>query len=59
MTQRNMDSLLTSALEIATRRASLLDRVRKSLLQSDTDTALTLMRQYCGIITDEKSNRVN
>lgn len=53
-----MPGMVSAALEIAKRRAVLLDRVRKALLTKDDLTAIELMKDYCGL-SDEKGDRTN
>jgi hypothetical protein len=51
--------LVTTALAIAQERSDMLSRIRERLEDNDEREAITLMRQYCGISDDKKSNRVN
>lgn len=45
----DMAEAITSALEIARRRAQTLSRIRAALESGDNATAVRLMRVYCGL----------
>jgi hypothetical protein len=56
MQNPNLAAAIDSALEIARRRAHTLGRIRAALESGDNTKALKLMRVYCGLEDEQKSN---
>ena len=54
----NIPVLVDAILEVGRQRRALLDEMRSALQSGDSEKALKLLSQYCGL-TDEKSTRTN
>jgi hypothetical protein len=59
MAEQNELGIVSTAITIAKERSRLLNRIRTLLEKGDDGEAVKLMRQYCGINDEQKSNRVN
>jgi hypothetical protein len=54
MAAHGQPDLLSTALEIAEERAKMLDRIRALLEANKNDEAISVMKTYCGMTTDDK-----
>jgi hypothetical protein len=54
----NVPAVVEAILEVSRQRRDLLDEMRGALQSGDSERALKLLSQYCGL-TDEKSTRTN
>jgi hypothetical protein len=53
------NGLINAALAIAEERCNMLSQIRELLEADDYDTAIPLMKTYCGLSDDKKSNRTH
>jgi hypothetical protein len=54
----DVSAVVEAILEVGRQRRDLLDEMRGALQSGDSEKALRLLSQYCGL-TDEKSARTN
>jgi hypothetical protein len=59
MAAHGQSELINAALEIMEERDAMLSRIRDLLESGKDQEAITLMKRYCGITNDKKSDRAN